>query len=102
MAVHKWSNIKKRSKLSPKRIAEIEREAEQELIEGDLRALREIAGKTQADVAKLIEKTQSELSRMERRSDHRISTLRKLVEALGGELEVIAHVGSKRVRLRGV
>jgi hypothetical protein len=39
---------------------------------------------------------------MERRSDHRISTLRKLVEALGGELEVIAHVGSKRVRLRGV
>ena len=29
MAVHKWSNIKTRSKLSPKRIAEIEREAEQ-------------------------------------------------------------------------
>lgn len=32
MAVHKWSDITKRSKLSPKRIAEIESEAEQEVI----------------------------------------------------------------------
>jgi predicted transcriptional regulator len=102
MVVHKWRDIKKRSKLSPRRIAEIEREAEQEIIEGDLRALRAVAGKTQSEVAKLIEKTQGELSRMERRSDHRLSTLKKLVEALGGELEVIAHVGSKRVKLRGV
>jgi len=102
MAVHKWSDTKRKSKLSPKRIAEIENEAEQEIIDGDLRALREIAGKTQADVAGLIEKTQGELSRMERRSDHRLSTLRKLVEALGGELEVIARVGSKRIRLRGI
>ncbi len=102
MAVHKWSDIKRKSKLSARRIAEIESEAEQEIIDGDLRALREIAGKTQADVAALIEKTQGELSRMERRSDHRLSTLRKLVEALGGELEVIARVGSKRIRLRGI
>lgn len=72
-----------------------------EIIERDLRALRELAAKTQADVAKLIERTQGEPSRMERRSDHRVSTLQKLVEALG-ELELIAHVGSKRVKLRGI
>ena len=102
MPVHKWSDIKKRSKLSPPKIARVEHEAVNEIVEGDLKALREIAGKTQADVAKLIEKTQGELSRMERRGDHRLSTLRKLVAALGGELEVIAHIGKRRVKLKGV
>jgi predicted transcriptional regulator len=102
MPIHRWSDIKRRSKLSQARIAELEREAEQEVIEGDLRVLREVTGKSQAEVAALIEKTQGELSRMERRSDHRLSTLRKIVEALGGELEVVAHVGARRVRLRGV
>ncbi len=102
MPVHRWSDIKRRSKLSQARIAELEREAEQELIEGDIRVLRELAGKSQAEVAELIRRTQDELSRTERRSDRRLSTLRKVVEALGGELEVVARVGSRRVRLRGV
>jgi hypothetical protein len=45
---------------------------------------------------------QSELSKAERRADHRLSTLRRYVEALGGELEVFARFGSKRVRLKEV
>jgi hypothetical protein len=45
---------------------------------------------------------QSELSKAERRSDHRVSTLRLYVEALGGELEIFARFGSERVRLEGV
>jgi hypothetical protein len=46
--------------------------------------------------------TQSELSRMEGRSDHRISTLRRYVEALGGELEIAVVVGNKRLKLTDV
>lgn len=106
MKVHRWDDIKRKSKLSPDRIAKIEStarsEIEEEITEADLRAIREIAGKTQVEAAKLLETTQSELSRLERRDDHRLSTLRHFVEALGGELEVIAHIGDKMVRLKGV
>jgi hypothetical protein len=45
---------------------------------------------------------QSELSRSERREDHLLSTLRRYVEGLGGELVVVARLGGKAVRLRGV
>jgi hypothetical protein len=39
---------------------------------------------------------------MERREDNPIDALRRYVEALGGELEVVAVIGNKRVRLLGV
>lgn len=109
MKVHRWETIKRKSKLSPARIAEIEKQAKQELaaemaeiVEADLRAIREIAGKTQVETAELLKTTQSELSRLERRDDYRLSTLRHYVEALGGELEIIAHIGNKTVRLKAV
>ena len=68
----------------------------------DLRGLRELAGKTQKDMAILVEQTQGQVSETERRSDHRLSTLRKYVEALGGEIEVVANFGDKRIRLHSV
>jgi hypothetical protein len=39
---------------------------------------------------------------MEHEEDHRLSTLRKYVAALGGELDVVAVLGDKRISLRGV
>ncbi len=72
------------------------------LLDMDLREMRESTGKTQQDLAPLLEMTQSVLSKTERREDHRVSTLRRYVQALGGELEVIANFGDKRIRLRGV
>jgi len=67
-----------------------------------LRELRQAAGKTQEQVAAAARMKQSELSRAERREDHLLSTLRRYVKGLGGELEVVARVGRKVVRLRGV
>ncbi len=67
-----------------------------------LRQLREEAGVTQVELAELAEITQSALSRIERREDNPIETLRRYVEALGGELEVVAVLGNKRVKLMGV
>jgi len=61
--------------------------------------MRELLGKTQEEVAEVTKMTQWEISRMERRSDHRLSTLRRLVKALGGDLEVVANLGDKRVKL---
>ena len=95
----RWRDIRDKGK-SPERLARIAREVEQDLLEMDLRAMRELLGKSQAELAKAVEMSQSEVSRLERREDYRVSTLRRVVEALGGELEIIANFGDKRVRLR--
>lgn len=65
----------------------------------DLRAIREMIGKTQSEAADTAEMTQGELSRLERRSDHLLSTIRRYIESLGGEVDVIARFGDKMVRL---
>ncbi len=98
---HRWQDLRAK-KLTPAQLEQIDREVEQELLEMDLRAVRELAGKTQIDVAEVTDMTQSEVSRLERRGDFRLSTLKRYVEALGGELEVVATFGDKRVRLRAV
>jgi len=100
MGVHRWKDVK--HKMLPERREQLRREAEQEILEMDLRGLRELVGKTQEDVATLVEQSQGQVSETERRSDHRLSTLRKYVEALGGELEVVANFGDKRIRLHSV
>ncbi|HSP77619.1 MAG TPA: helix-turn-helix domain-containing protein [Myxococcaceae bacterium] len=64
--------------------------------------LRRLRGLTQVEVATAAGMDQSELSKAERRADHRLSTLRRYVEALGGELEVVARFGSERVHLKEV
>ncbi len=96
--VKKWSEVKA-ERYSPEEIAARRAKAVKAAEEITLAALREAAGKTQSEVAELTEQTQGELSRFERRDDRRISTLRRYVEALGGELEVFAVVNGKRVAL---
>jgi hypothetical protein len=73
---------------------------ERDLLELDLRALREHRGATQAQLAGLAEMAQPEVSRLERRDDYRVSTLRRVVAALGGELEIIANFDGQRIRIR--
>lgn len=100
MKTHRWQDIKSRGgRISAETMAKIEAEVAEEV--RTYRALREALGLTQADVAKLANMTQSEVSRFEQRDDHRISNLREMVEALGGKLEVTAVLGDKRVRLEG-
>jgi transcriptional regulator with XRE-family HTH domain len=101
MKTTKWADIKAK-KLSPEQIADIRKEAELELLEMNLREIREMAGKTQVEVAELVEMTQSALSRMENREDTPIPTLRRYVQALGGELEIVAVLGNKRITLAGI
>jgi transcriptional regulator with XRE-family HTH domain len=67
-----------------------------------LQELRENADKSQYEIAAVSGVSQMEISRAERRTDHRVSTLRRYVRALGGELEVFARFPRKVVRLRGV
>lgn len=96
---HRWEELRKK-KLTPAQLEQIDRDVERELIAMDLRAVRELLGKTQVDIAEATDMTQSEVSRLEHRADVRLSTLRRYVEALGGEVEVFATFGDKKVRLR--
>jgi transcriptional regulator with XRE-family HTH domain len=91
-----------RVKFSAQKLKEIDRPVEDELLEMDLRELREAMGKTQEELAEALKKAQSGISRIESRSDYRLFTLQRYVAALGGELEVVASSGNRRVRLRGV
>jgi predicted transcriptional regulator len=101
MKLHKWQDIRAK-RFSPDQLRELDDEVEQELLAMDLRALREAVGLTQEELARRVDVTQSQLSKLERREDHRLSTLRRYVRALGGELEIVAIVHGKRVRLTEV
>jgi hypothetical protein len=97
MKVHRWKDLK--HKLPRERQEAIRREADLQVLELNLRALRELMGKTQEELAVLVDSTQGQVSETERREDHRLSTLRRYIHALGGELEIIANFGDRRVRL---
>jgi hypothetical protein len=98
----KWADIKNKGK-SPAQIAKLDAEVRAELLEMDLADLRREAGLTQVDASANAEMTQSQLSRFERGDgDRLISSLRRYVEALGGQLEIVAVLGNKRIALRGI
>ncbi len=92
----------RRERLTEARAARIAAGVQRELLEMSLKEVRELAATSQVDVAAALETTQTQISRIEARDDHLVSTIRKYVEALGGELVITATFGDKSVRLRGV
>ena len=81
--------------------AKIEARARQLIAEEmSLRDLRKAIGKTQTAMAKRLKVGQDAVSKVEKRSDMYISTLRSFVKAMGGELELLARFpGRPPVRL---
>lgn len=85
--------------MSPQRRARNERSARRELEQMLLAELRRVAGKTQVEIAASMGITQPTLSQLESQDDMQVSTLQRIVQALGGELEIIAKLPSRRVAL---
>ena len=56
-----------------------------------LKDLRQAAQQTQEQLAATLGVGQDTISRLERRSDMLLSTLRHYVESMGGKLELVAH-----------
>ncbi len=54
---------------------------------GEIRRARQM---TQEALAEALGMTQSEISKVEHRTDVYVSTLRRYIEAMGGELEIVA------------
>lgn len=61
---------------------------------------RQVAGKTQQEVADALGMKQPSLSKLEKQSVMQVSTLRRIVEALGGELEMTARFPHGAVTIR--
>jgi DNA-binding XRE family transcriptional regulator len=67
-----------------------------------LQQLRRELDLTQERMADLLNVQQGHISKIEKRSDMLISTLRDYIEAMGGELELVARLpGRKPVKLDG-
>jgi hypothetical protein len=69
-----------------------------------IRAVREAVGKTQVEVSADAAMDQADVSRLEARKDFEdclVSTLRRYVAALGGELELVASFGDRKIVLAG-
>jgi transcriptional regulator with XRE-family HTH domain len=64
-----------------------------------LAEIRERAGKSQRQVADALGIRQPSLSKLEKQSDMQISTLRRIVHALGGRLEVSARFPTGKVKI---
>jgi transcriptional regulator with XRE-family HTH domain len=64
-----------------------------------LSEIREQAGKSQRQVADVLGIKQPSLSKLEKQSDMQISTLRRIVNALGGELVVSARFPTGTVKI---
>jgi DNA-binding XRE family transcriptional regulator len=77
--------------LSPAQRKKVESRAAQLIAEEmTLRELRHARKLTQVRMAKALGVTQDSISRLEKRSDLLLSTLRKTVEAMGGNLSLVA------------
>lgn len=84
---------------SPERLAKIEAETNRLREEMTLQELREALHIQQGELGELLGIKQAAVSRMERRNDILLSTLRKAVEAMGGELIITARFPNMEVCL---
>lgn len=76
-----------------------ERAAELIAEEAPLRQLREAQERSQQEVAQKLHIDQAGVSKLERRTDMSLSTLRRDIEAMGGQLEIIARFPGQAVRI---
>jgi transcriptional regulator with XRE-family HTH domain len=84
----KWRDIRKTH--SPEVEAEIARRVREAAGVMTLYQLREARSLTQVNLAKVLNINQGAVSKMEKRTDMYVSTLRNFIQAMGGQLQVKA------------
>lgn len=88
-----------RNNMSPERRAGVDAQAREMMVEMLLAEIRKEAGLTQTDLAEILEIKQPSLSKLESQDDMQISTLRRIIHALGGELELVAKMPRGTIKL---
>ncbi len=88
-----------RATMSPERRARNQQQTQALMEEIALQELRQALNLTQEQVAKILRMNQAAVSKMEHQSDMYISTLQKLVSAMGGQLKLVASFPEREVVL---
>jgi transcriptional regulator with XRE-family HTH domain len=94
---HKWSEI--RARRVPNERAWRAAAAQDLREQMRLDELRHACRLSQQELARRLKSHQAQISRLEQRADLFVSTVRRYVEALGGELEIVATFPDGTVRI---
>jgi predicted transcriptional regulator len=87
------------AKMRPESLSRAKARAKDMMAEMLLAEIRRAVGLTQEELAASLGVKQPTLSRLESQNDMQISTLRSLIEALGGQLEIVVHMPAGDIRL---
>ena len=90
-----------KEKLSPESRKRVEERVKLALEEMPLAELRQARQLTQQQLAETLHIKQASVSKMESQTDMYISTMRKYIEAMGGELEIIAKFPDGSIKVEG-
>lgn len=88
-----------RAKMTPDAQSRAAARAEAMLVEMQLQELRKSRNVTQVDLANTMQVEQASISKLEKREDMYVSTLRAYVKALGGELKLVAAFPDGEIQL---
>ncbi|MFG0283031.1 MAG: helix-turn-helix domain-containing protein [Phycisphaerales bacterium JB039] len=91
---HKWNNLKR--KLSPAAQARVDARVKATLASMPLAEIRKAIGMTQTELAGRLDLAQGSVSKIENAADMYLTTLRKYIEGLGGELHLTASFADGR------
>lgn len=93
----KFSDL--RAQMTPAARAQATAKAQGMLAEMPLHELRQARGLSQKMLAEVLHVQQPSIAKLERRTDMYLSTLRSHIEAMGGQLEVVARFPDGAVRI---
>ncbi len=88
-----------KNKMSPQAQIAAKIKSTQMLAEMPLQELRQAKQLSQEKLAEILLTKQANVSRLERRADMYISTLRGYIEAMGGKLEIVAKFPEGSIRI---
>lgn len=91
----KWSEIRSQRPRTPEQEAAIAEDVRATLRENALSQLRRRREITQQELAAALGVSQVNISRIEHEDEPQLSTMRRFVEALGGELIVQVRIGDE-------
>lgn len=91
---------KLKNKLSASAQKKVEEKTNKMLKQMPLQELRQAKKMSQERLAEILSTKQANVSRIERRTDMYISTLRSYIEAMGGELDIIARFPDGEIHVK--
>ena len=98
MSGHRSINVL-REELGPQRVAKAKAHAREMQAEMLLAELRKLEGVTQVELAEKLGIKQPAVSQLEQSDDMQVSTLQRIVKALGGVLEITVRLPGGEYRL---